>query len=134
MLEIFEKWYRRYFFEEESILLLVLLVVALVLLMTVGDILAPVLAAIVLAYLAEGLATRLQSLRVPRMLAVAISFLVFLTFFFGFTLGLMPLVWRQLVSLAGELPGMLDQLQQFLVVLPERYPTVLSEVQLGEIL
>ena len=62
MLEIFNKWYRRYLFEEESVLLLVLLTVSVVLLMTIGDILAPVLAAIVLAYLAQGLSTRLQKL------------------------------------------------------------------------
>jgi putative permease len=134
MLEIFEKWYRRYFFEEESILLLVLMVVSLVLLMTIGDILAPVLASIVLAYLADGLATRLKNVGVPRSLAFIASFLMFASVFFGVSLGLLPLVWRQLLSLAGEMPRMLDQAQQFLVLLPDRYPTLLNEVQLGEIL
>ncbi len=134
MLEIFEKWYRRYFSEEESVVLLVLLAVALVLLMTIGDILAPMLAAIVLAYLAEGLASRLEALRVPESLAVLISFLVFAGAFFGVLLGLLPLVWRQLVSLAGEMPRMLDDAQQFVVLLPERYPGIFSEEQLGELL
>jgi len=134
MLAIFEKWYRRYFFEEESILLLVLLAAAVVLLMTIGDILAPVLAAIVLAYLAEGLAARLTKLGLPRWLGVMVSFLVFMGCFFGVTLGLLPLVWRQLLSLAGELPRMLDQAQQFIVVLPQRYPTIFSEAQLAQIL
>ncbi|GAB5452746.1 MAG: AI-2E family transporter [Halioglobus sp.] len=134
MLEIFEKWYRRYFSEEESVVLLVLLAVALALLMTIGDILAPMLAAIVLAYLAEGLASRLEALRVPESLAVFISFLVFAGVFFGVLLGLLPLVWRQLVSLAGEMPRMLDQAQQFVVLLPERYPGIFSEKQLGELL
>ena len=46
MLDIFQKWYRRYLFEEESVLLLVLLTIGIVLLMTIGDIIAPVLAAI----------------------------------------------------------------------------------------
>lgn len=134
MLEVFEKWYRRYLFEEESILLLVLLAVALVLLMTIGDILAPVLAAIVLAYLAQGVANRLQNLGLPQKLAVALSFLVFIGAFFGIVLGLLPIVWRQLVSLATEMPGMLDQVQNFLGVLPQRYPGVLNEQQLSEIL
>ena len=51
MLDIFNKWYKRYLFEEESVLLLVLLLLAVVLLATIGDILAPVVASIVLAYL-----------------------------------------------------------------------------------
>ena len=51
MLEIFRKWYKRYLSEEESVLLLVLLTLSVILLVTIGDILAPMVAAIVLAYL-----------------------------------------------------------------------------------
>ena len=127
MLEIFNKWYRRYLFEEESVLLLVLLAIAVALLITIGDILTPVLAAIVLAYLAQGLSNRLQAVGVPKLVAVLVAFLVFIGVFFGVSLGLMPLVWRQLVSLVGEMPRMLDEVRQLLVVLPERYPDVLSK-------
>ena len=49
MLDIFHKWYRRYLFEEESVLLLVLLTIGVVLLMSIGDILAPVLGGLLLA-------------------------------------------------------------------------------------
>ena len=54
MLDIFKKWYKRYLSEEESVLVLVLLAIAVALFMTIGDILKPVVAAIVLAYLAQG--------------------------------------------------------------------------------
>jgi putative permease len=134
MLDIFEKWYRRYFFEEESILLVVLLAVSLALLLTIGDILTPVLASMVLAYLADGMAARLRNIGVPQYLAFVASYLMFFSVFFGFSLGLLPLVWRQLLSLAAEMPRMLDQAQQFLVVLPERYPTLVNEKQLGDII
>ncbi len=133
MLEIFNKWYKRYLFEEESVLLLVLLTVSVILLMTIGDILAPVLAAIVLAYLAQGLSTRLQNWGLPQWFGVAASYLVFVGIFFGVSLGLMPLVWRQLMSLAAEAPRMLEQGRQFLGVLPERYPEVFTRAQLGEL-
>jgi putative permease len=133
MLEIFEKWYRRYLFEEESVLLLVLLTVAVLLLMTIGDILTPVLAAIVLAYLMQGMASQLQRHGMPKGLGVAIAYLVFISVFFGVTLGLVPLVWRQLVSLFAEMPRMLDQLKTFLSVLPERYPEIVSAQQINEI-
>jgi len=134
MLEIFEKWYRRYFFEEESILLLVLLSIAVALLVTIGDILAPILASIVLAYLAQGASTRLQSLGAPAWLGVMVSYLLFLGVFFGVTLGLLPLVWRQLVGLAREMPAMLDNIQRFLLVLPERYPDLVTGEQLREMM
>ena len=102
MLEIFNKWYRRYLFEEESVLLLVLLTVAVVLLMTIGDILAPVLASIVLAYLAQGVSARLVGLGLPQWLGLLVSYLAFIGIFFGVSLGLLPLVWRQLLSLVSR--------------------------------
>ena len=134
MLEILNKWYRRYLFEEESVLLLILLTIAVILLMTIGDIMAPVLASMVLAYLMQGLALRLQSLGLPQWLGVIVAYVVFIGAFFGVILGLLPLVWRQMISLAGEMPRMLDGLRQFLGVLPERYPDVVSQRQLNEIL
>ncbi len=132
MLEIFNKWYRRYLSEEESVLLIVMLVVAVVLLVTIGDILTPVLAAIVLAFLSQGLAGALQGRGLPQGLSVSIAYLVFISIFLGVTLGLMPLVWRQLFSLLSELPRMLDLVQQNLALLTERYPEYFSRRQLGE--
>jgi putative permease len=134
MLEIFNKWYRRYLFEEESVLLLVILGISLVLLMTIGDILTPVLAAIVLAYLMQGVASQLQRHGLPQGLGVGIAYVLFVGVFFGVTLGLLPLVWRQLLSLASEMPRMLEQAQLFLGVLPERYPELVTQEQLSGVL
>ena len=77
MLDIFEKWYRRYLFEEESVLLLVLIALGIVLLMTLGDVLTPVVASIVLAYLMQGVAGRIQRFGLPQWVGVAVSFLLF---------------------------------------------------------
>lgn len=134
MLEIFQKWYKRYLFEEESVLLLVLIVIAVTLLMTIGDVIAPLLAAIVLAFLMQGLANRLQNLGLPQWLGVAIAFIVFIGVFFGVSLGLLPLAWRQTLSLVAEMPRWLDEGQQLLGVLPERYPQLFSTAQVDEII
>jgi putative permease len=133
MLDIFNKWYRRYLFEEESVLLLVLLAIAVALLMTIGDILMPLLAAIVLAYLMQGISSQLQNHGVPQWLGVSVSFLIFIGVFFGVTLGLLPLAWRQLMALASEMPRYLEQGRQLLIVLPERYPELVSAKQVNEI-
>ena len=130
MLEIFEKWYRRYLFEEESVLLLVLLTIGVVLLMTIGDILTPVVAAIVLAYLMQGVAGQLENHGLPKAMGVAIAYLLFVGVFFGVTLGLLPLVWQQLISLVSEMPRILEKTQQLLGVLPKQYPDLITEAQL----
>ena len=134
MLDIFKKWYKRYLSEEESVLVLVLLAIAVALFMTIGDILKPVVAAIVLAYLAQGVSGRLQRYGLPQWLGVAVSYLAFVGIFFGFSFALLPLVWRQLLSLVGEMPRMLDQAQQFLGILSERYPDIISKEQFMELI
>lgn len=132
MLSIFRKWYERYLFEEESILLLVLIALCILAFMTIGNVLVPLLASLVLAYLMQGLSSKLQAYGLPQWLGFTVSFLVFVGAFFGITLGLLPLTWRQLLSLAAELPRMLDRGQDLLFVLLERYPDILGEGQLGQ--
>lgn len=132
VLEIFQKWYQRYFFEEESIVLLVLLAIALVVLATVGDIITPVLAAIVLAYLMQGISAYCVSRGLPQWLGVTLSFLIFVGLFFGFLFLVLPLVWQQLISLVTELPRMIEQLREWLVVLPAEYPELITQQQITE--
>jgi putative permease len=133
MLDIFKKWYRRYLFEEESVLLLVLLTIGIALLMSIGHILSPVLAALVLAFLMEGISTRLQRYGAPGWLGVTVAYVVFVGSFFAVVLGLLPLVWRQLASLTEQMPGMLEQGQQLVSILPDRFPEFVSAAQIDEL-
>jgi putative permease len=134
MFEVISKWYQRYLSEEESVLILMLAVLSLVLLATVGDVLAPLLAAVVMAYLVQGVVNVLVRLGLPPWLGFAVAFTLFMGVFFAVLLGLLPLVWRQSVNLVAELPRMVDQGRELLIVLPERYPDFLTQAQLDELL
>jgi putative permease len=134
MLEIFNKWYDRYLFEEESVLLLVLVSLALVMLATIGDVLAPLLASIVFAYLVQGMVNILQRLGLPPWLGFSVAFTVFMGLFFAVLFGLLPLVWRQSIGLLGEVPRMAEQGRGLLQVLPARYPELFSQTQVDQIL
>ncbi|MCE6984868.1 AI-2E family transporter, partial [Pseudomonas frederiksbergensis] len=46
-----------------------------------------------------------------------------------FLLVLVPLLWHQLITLFNELPGMLGKWQSLLLLLPERYPHLVSDEQ-----
>jgi putative permease len=46
-----------------------------------------------------------------------------------FLLVLMPLLWRQLSTLFNELPRMLGEWQSLFLLLPERYPNLISDAQ-----
>jgi putative permease len=111
----------------------VLLALCVLSFMTIGNVLAPLIASLVLAYLMQGLSTQLQTHGLPQWVGFTVSFLVFVGAFFGVTLGLLPLAWRQLLSLAAEMPRMLERGRELLGVLPERYPEFIDDAQLGEV-
>ncbi|WP_239504762.1 hypothetical protein, partial [Stenotrophomonas maltophilia] len=46
-----------------------------------------------------------------------------------FLVVLLPLLWQQLFTLFNELPRMLGEWQSVLLMLPERYPSLISEEQ-----
>ncbi len=133
MKEVLTRWYQRYLSEEEAVILLVMLTMAFAVMLFFGDILAPVLVAIVLAYLMQGVANVLRHRGLPRELSVAVSTLLFLGGFFAVLFGLAPLVWRQLVALVREAPAMIEAGRKVLVTLPEEYPVFFTQQQVNEL-
>ena len=129
MLDVLRKWYERYLSEEESVLLVLLVMASLFLLATIGNVLAPLFAAVVLAYLVQGVVNVLVRLGLPPWLGFALAFTMFVGAILALLL-LLPVVWRQTLGLLTELPRMVDQGREMLAVLPARYPELFSETQI----
>lgn len=130
MLQTLNDWFHRYFSHPQAILLAILLTVGFAIIIGMGQMLAPVLASLVLAYLLEGLIWKLEKWRTPRLAAVLIVYCLFMMLVLFILLVVLPLVSRQLAQLVQELPGMLNSGQQLLVQLPERYPNLVSAEQI----
>ncbi|GAA5526030.1 hypothetical protein Maes01_02619 [Microbulbifer aestuariivivens] len=133
MLNIVRNWVNRYFSQEEVVLLSLLLLAALLVLATLGEVLAPVLAAIIIAFLLQGMVQRLVAWKLPHWLSVTVACLVLVGTAVALLLVVMPLIWRQLVRLFAELPNMVEQGQNLLLLLPERFPRLISAAQIQEI-
>ena len=133
MKEVLTRWYQRYLSEEEAVILLVLLTVAFAVILLFGDIIAPVLVAVILAYLMQGVANVLRQRGLPGELSVAFSTLLFLGGFLAVLFGLAPLVWRQLVALVREAPAIIEAWRKVLVTLPEEYPVFFTQQQVNEL-
>jgi putative permease len=132
MKEVFSKWLNRYFSDEEAVLLLVLLLASFGLIATMGQVLAPVIASVVLAFLVHGLNNAMLRMNCPPALALSLSYIVFIGFFLGSLLILLPLIGQQMRLLLAELPGILSKAQQALLLLPQKYPNLIAETQLQE--
>lgn len=130
MFEYLNSWYRRYFSDPQAALMVVLLAGSLIILLTLGKMLAPLLAAVILAYLLEGPIIRLQRRGTSRLLAMTLVFFTFIAFLVFIVLGLIPILWRQLAQFLQELPRMINNGQDLLLRLPELYPQVISEDQI----
>jgi putative permease len=134
MFELINAWYRRYFTDPQASLLVVLLAAAFILIYFLGSMLAPLLAAVIFAYLLEGAVSRLEKHNVPRLLAVNLVFLMFLVFMAFMLVVLLPLLSQQASELLQELPGMINSGQELLMRLPKEYPEVISEDAVREVI
>ncbi len=114
MIESVRSFGRRYFSDPQAILLISLLIGGTLLLLLMGQILAPVLASIIIAYLLHWMTDILIAKGMPRLVAVLLVYAAFLGFFLIGLLILWPLVWQQLLRLLQELPTMITRAQQFL--------------------
>ncbi|MGF1546825.1 MAG: AI-2E family transporter [Thiotrichales bacterium] len=127
MIRVLVDWYERHFSDPQVVLLAILLLLGFGIVLFAGGMLAPLLAAIVLAYLLDDPVERLIRLRIPRTIAVSIVFVFFLGVVTAVLVWLLPLLFRQAAQFFAEMPLMLSQGQKLLLQLPERYPELLTE-------
>ncbi|MFP6797505.1 MAG: AI-2E family transporter [Pseudomonas sp.] len=134
MFKVFQDWLHRYFSDEQAVVLAVLLVVGFAVVLTLGGMLAPVLTGMVLAFLMQGLVNAFERLRIPQVVSVWLVFTLFMSMLGVFLLVLMPLLWRQVITLFNELPRMLGEWQSLFLLLPERYPTLITNEQVLQLI
>ena len=123
-------FYNRYFQDEEAVILLFLLLGGLAVLLLFGRWLAPVITAVIIAYLMQGLVDLLRRYGLPGWLAFGFVYTLFVGLFSALLLYLIPRAWVQLRQVAADLPSLLSQWRQSLTALPENYPELFSQQQI----
>ena len=133
-MNLISNWFRRHFSDPQVVILAILLLLGSVVIIILGNMLAPVLASVVIAYLLQGLVGRMERRKIPRLVAVLLVFLTFIMFLLFLLLRLFPLLWQQVEQLVQELPSMISWVQRELLRLPERYPGFISEQQVMDLI
>lgn len=134
MFKIIRQWFDRHFSDPQLVILAFLLIAGFVFILVLGEMLIPVFAAIVIAYLLDGMVVRLQNFKIPRFASVMIVFLLFMAGLLVAMIGLLPILSRQIGQLLQQLPSMLAAGQEELMRLPQKYPGFVSEPQIKQIL
>ncbi|HMB31324.1 MAG TPA: AI-2E family transporter [Desulfohalobiaceae bacterium] len=132
-MNIFQKWYHTYLRDPQVLIFIILGTAIIIILMTLGKILTPVIASLILAYLLEGLIKPLEKKGFPRIIAVCIVFFLFLLALLFLVLGLIPLLSKQIGQFLQDLPKMIATWKDQLMRLPERYPHIVNESEIERI-
>ncbi len=117
----------------QAIALALILIIGFALIFTLSDILMPVFASIVLAYLLEGIVAKIEK-KLPRIAAVYIVFSGFMTCLGLVLFVLMPMVSSQAVQLIQRIPEMFKRAQAEVMRLPELHPQFISEDNIKELM
>ena len=134
MLDILQQWYQRHFTDPQTVIFAFILIVGALLIFVLNAHLMPILIAIIIAYLAEGMVAWMQRIKVGRTTAASIITALMITAILLTFFVLLPLLSRQLTELFREMPNMLGQGQRLLLRLPEEYPDYVSAEQIEEVL
>lgn len=134
MFDILQQWYQRHFTDPQTVIFAFILISGGLLVFVLNTHLMPILIAIIIAYLAEGMVIWLRRVNLGRTVAASIVTAlmiaaIILTFFV-----LLPALSKQISELFREMPNMLAKGQQLLLQLPQQYPDYVSAQQIEDIL
>lgn len=126
MFEMVSRWYKRRFSDPHAVSLVAILFFGFITIYFFGHLIAPLLVAIVLAYLLEWPVVQLCRWKIPRTFAVILVIVAFIGVMLFAVFGLVPTIWQQIVNLINDIPNMYTGLQKFIATLPDRYPELAS--------
>jgi putative permease len=131
MLTFITNWYKERFSDPQAITLMFILLVVTGLIYFAGGLLAPLLVALVLAFLLEWPVAQMLRVGINRTTAASLVLVLFIGIMLLITFGLVPSIWRQGVALATELPSMLDKGAKMVQALVDQYPQFVNPDQLS---
>ena len=126
MFGIFGNWYKRKFSDPNALMLLFFLLTTAIVLYVFGEILMPVLVAIVIAYLLDVPVSKMEKIGIKRWLATSATLIVFFLLTFVLAVSLIPIITKQSINLVREIPLIWDSAQVWLLSLPEKYPALIE--------
>lgn len=126
-MNIVSNWFRRWTQNPQTVVLVMILLFSVGIVLFFGNMLTPVMAAMVIAYLLEGLIAKLTRLGAGRSFSVMVVYFSFLVLTIVMSIKIFPLLFTQLTSLAQEIPAAVNQGQTLLLMLPEKYPKLIDE-------
>ena len=132
MIDVLRAWYVRHFSDPQAVILALMIIFGVALFAFMGKVLTPVIAAVVIAYVLEGVVRKLCKFKIPHLLSVSLVVVGFVVLLLVLMLGLTPVISTQMSQFFLEVPSMLTKGQSLLISLPKEYPFI-SEQQIQDV-
>ncbi|SDZ95476.1 AI-2E family transporter [Rubrimonas cliftonensis] len=129
---LFAQWLRRTFADPQIVILLLIIVSGGALLTLAADVLAPILASVVIAWLMEAPAAAMARRGLSRTLVAALLTALFVALLAAALLLAAPVLLGQVAQLARALPLLASEAQAFILALPVDYPEVFDADQMRD--
>ncbi len=122
-------WFRRTFSDPQVVVLIGVLIITIVLMAIFGGMLAPAIAAVVIAFLLDGPIDWFVRKGARPMIAFLSVFIGFLLLGLIVLLAVIPPLVQQIAQFINDTPAIISSLQRGLLTLQERFPELISEDQ-----
>lgn len=133
-MEQLTNWVKKQLANPQVVILSSLLILGGLVIISMGSMLTPAIAALIIAYLLEGIVSYLVRQGVPRSWSVLLVFSLFIAVLLLTVFGVIPLLSRQVTQLVAQLPTYIQKGREVLLALPEQYPQFVSEQQISSVL
>ncbi|PID46436.1 MAG: AI-2E family transporter [Proteobacteria bacterium] len=134
MIKLINDWYIRHFSDPQVAMLAFLLLLGFGTVYFAGNLLTPLFAALIIAYLLDGAVMFLRRFKIPQFIAMMTTFSLFVLFLLVVIFILAPLMFKQTTQFMLEIPRMLAEGQSLIMMLPEKYPNIISQELVSEML
>ena len=131
MITVLKYFYTKYLSDPQAAILAILIFAGFSIIILMGNMLLPVFASIVIAYLLDDLVAKLKRSGLRRRYGVWVAYLLFIATFLILIFGIVPLLTTQITALIRELPQMIASGQKALETIPKNYP-IISDQQISE--
>lgn len=133
-MNVVSNWFQKFLSNRQVVQLFALLLLAVIFIVFFGQMLAPAIAAVVVAFLLDGAVKWLMDKGVSKIIAVTCVFLGFITASLIAFFALLPPIMGQFIQFFGLLPTMIAVLQDQVMALPEMFPDLVDENQIAAII
>ena len=133
-MQLFERWRHQYLDNPQVVFLVLFLGLIFSLIVFAGNIFAPIITSLIIAYVLDGGVTSLKNYGLSRTASLSLIYLLFVVLVVTSVFWIVPLLSQQVATFLGDLPAMIARGRESLMQLPHRYPEYVNAEYINHVM